>query len=409
MDSNRALFEDDQHGVTTRSLEKKCDSLLARCVADIESSENSQNPFLSAGSILKSILLQAAERRLPASSQEGSCPEGGYAGLALAHLCRALELQNGRPFSSSLFRGVTGIGWAVQTFNNSVDLPWRNGLLSDLDEELTEGLDQSKDHCLDIVNGLAGIAVYALSRGNSCNSARNLWELVDSKTCSSLSKWTQGNRGSDLSEFYQNLGCAHGVPGLLNVAAVACSIGIGSKSLSAVTVEALDALWNERSARGGYFPSTRGESRPARLAWCYGALGLTAVYKNSIRLSNDSKSRFHKLCELSIDQYWQNGHGICDASLCHGFAGVALATSLFSKELAVDPSLSSALHDVSYHAGRAALDQEVDRDGTSTFYFSAMGAMRPSIGLLEGKLGIALSLVAMFERDKPAWVNLLGY
>lgn len=404
-----SLSQDADDPAIEAMLQEKSDALLFRYAGSIPTPENNKDPFLSSGCALNSIVLQVASRRSAQRENKAQATGAQYADLALAQLLRSIELQNEKPFSASLLTGITGIGWAV---NNSIDPRmdgWGDEVLLIIDEQLTAAVLESRDPCLDAVNGLAGVAVYALSRAHVSRPTRDLWAAIESKIDDALTFWMHGSSASFANGFYGNLGCAHGVPGLINMAAMSCSKGLSSEKFARTTADALDHLWSKRIAHGGYFPSNTGGECPARLAWCYGALGLAAVYRNSTGLSKDSLQRFNTLCALSIEQYWGQDHGISDASLCHGSAGVALAARLFAKTPSIDSAIADSLERIAIHACQSCLDLEDTHLGKPVFYFRTKQGLRRAAGFLEGTPGIALSLVAMFEPGESNWIQLLGY
>lgn len=386
-----------------RDLMERSNSLLLRCARQFGDPAASLQPYLGQGSVLSAILIQqAAEASGDAEALR----------LAAAHLNHGGELLDKIPLSSSLYRGVTGFGWAVQTFARPDLLPWREEFLADLDDILAEGLEATENLNIDIINGLAGIAVYALSRGNTTPSATAMWTAVDERMAQFLAtcRFEAGDAPSTPGAA-ENLGVAHGLPGLLSVGAVAAARGMLSASTSAAIREKLDLLWGAAFESDGEacFGTRLGQSKQARLAWCYGGLGLATTFGNAVGLDPTNAERANLLCKSALAQFRAGAHGCNDASLCHGHAGVALAFAYLARTAWVDPALTEALREAALKACLQALESELPGENGPVFLYSSANTMKPSGSFLEGGPGVALSLASVFAARPAEWMQTLAY
>lgn len=395
---NRMKLKDADDAPSSLLAERSKD-LLVRWASLVKEPDAYKYPYLGHGSILNTIVL------LEASALQA---REDYVLAAAKHLEQGMALLDKLPLSSSLYRGISGIGWAVQNFSRPDLLPWREEVLGDLDNLLAEGLEVTNNLNIDIINGLAGIAVYAVARGLDQTSSRELWAVLDHKISDYFATWcTSAHEDRQPESVANNLGVAHGVPGLLSVAAVASSRGLLSGQTQALLKKGLDTLWNVALVENGKisYPCRHGETKTSRLAWCYGGLGIAATFKNGAAIDAANIQRLRLISESSLAQYEAGAHGIRDASLCHGYAGAALTFQYLAQSGILEDELASLLRTTSHDACSAALDSGIQRAGTS----STARGMVPSPSFLEGGAGVALALSAMFSERRPSWMDLLSY
>lgn len=388
---------------TEHDLLERSNALLLRSARQYGDPAASRQPYLGQGSVLSAILIQQAAE---------ASGDGDALRLAAAHLNHGNDLLDKIPLSSSLYRGVTGYGWAVQTFARPELLPWSEEFLADLDDVLAEGLEATEKLNIDIINGLAGIAVYALSRGKATPSARAMWTAIDERLAQFLAccRFEASDPGSTPGAA-ENLGVAHGLPGLLSVGAVAATRGLLSEATSTAVREKLDLVWSAAFSRNGEicFGTRLGQAHPARLAWCYGGLGLAAMYGNAAGMDPANAERANLLCRSALAQYQAGTHGINDASLCHGHSGAAMAFAHLARAHWVDPALAAPLRESALHACLLALDSELAGDNGPVFLYSSANTMKPSASFLEGGPGVALALAAVFASQPAKWMQTLAY
>jgi hypothetical protein len=119
--------------------------------------------------------------------------------------------------------------------------------------------------------------------------------------------------------------------------------------------------------------------------------------------------RLESISEACIEQYSENGHGIEDASVCHGHAGVALAFAAFASTKGIDQGVASKLSIWADRAAETTLAMEVESDRGPAFLFSSSTGMRDFGTFLEGGPGVALALSAMSSPGSARCLDLLGY
>jgi hypothetical protein len=375
--------------------------LLRRWASTIGEPDTIRNPYLNAGAALHALVLRHAALRLQRED---------FAIAAATHLERAFVLQDALPLSSSLYRGICGLGWVLARFDRPDLLPWRASTLVDIDALIADGLDVTDGVNIDVVDGVAGIAIYALARGNAEASAAALWGALDEKIGGYLHEWLQADAAS-LRGGGGNLGVAHGVPGLLAVAAAGAQRGLLGATTTMRLQDAFDTLWTFALHDGDriFFPNAIGQTHPARLAWCYGSYGLAAAFHAVAALDPRHRERVQRLCDSAAIQFDSPTRVFNDASLCHGHAGAALSCAWLARENPLTAASVQRLQAQALTSAAAAFDAEQRSSNGPLFLHSTKSGLQPSSSLLEGGAGIALALDAAFASDRADWLDLLGY
>lgn len=387
--------------VSATTLYARGRDLLFRIADDIKPPAEYQSPYIGQGSVLNAIVL------CEAASLRGR-EEDLHA--AAAHLRHGMALLDEVPLSSSLYRGITGFGWALQVFPMPELMPEREEILRDLDELLADGLEVTRNHNIDIINGIAGVAVYALARGGAEPSSQALWQALDALIVRYCAQWAPGSH-ENAKHASNNLGLAHGIPGLLAVGAVAHARGLLSAGAGAALKNGFDAFWSVAREPEGrcWYPTYQSVPTRSRLAWCYGGLGIAAIFKLGIALDAANAARFERVLVSSIAQYESGDHGIRDASLCHGDAGVTLSLEYLARGVGIDADLRRRLHLAATHAGALALDAERSDLGVGAFLHSTAQGMVHKMSFLEGGAGIALAITSAYADAPRPWMQLIGY
>lgn len=375
--------------------------LLLRVADTIAGQTESNFPSLSAGACLNSLVLQEAS---------ALSTRHDYMESAASHLRHAMDVFDRAPLSSSLYRGITGLGWAIQNFSCPELIGDTSELLEDLDSLLAEGIEVTNNPNVDIINGIAGIGIYGLSRGSDSESSSELWRQLFLCFKSVIDPWRIGDANAPDSVF-NNLGVAHGIPGLLLVTAEAARRGHLPQQSTDWVNSAMDRLWESHRVYGSRlgFPARHSASQEARLAWCYGSLGLASLFLVGAMLKPENKDRFLHLVNAAIEQHDEAAHGFRDASVCHGYAGAALAFSHFSQSIFVDEALRIRLQERALRCGTVSVGLEQRSVGAGHFTFWTRDGFKPSTSLLEGSCGVAMANVAASTRQHKRWMDLLGY
>ncbi len=377
---------------------------------------------------------------------------GGAAGLAvffayLAHahteagdeaaagrwLGWAIDADSQAPVPLSLFGGLCGVAWATAHVR---------GLLPGLDrEDVNEEIDETLLECLDgppwrkeydLVTGPVGFGVYALERLPRPIAIACLERVVAYLAEKAVRPSCLSSGGSHIAEVtwrveptwltpeyraryprgVYDLGMAHGVPGVIALLARACAVGVAADTAwplldGAVRWLLVQRAYNEPAG----FPAwidLDGTPEPARLAWCYGDLGVSVSLLSAARCLGVAH---WEQAALAIGRWaatrLPEQSGVVDAGLCHGAAGVG---HLFNRLFQATGEACFA--DVSRYWFQRTLEMRQSGRGIGGYLAGAVGpedAMiwRPEPGLLVGAAGIALALLSAATPIEPAWDRML--
>ena len=349
-----------------------------------------------------------------------------YLELAIAALADA-------DTDASLWSGFVGVAWVSQHvrgrfIDNDEDDP-----NSELDEMLAELLAHSPwRRQYDLINGLAGHAVYAIERLNRPVGRKLLAHVVE--RIGELAQERDGgiswltppehlvpSRRVECPRGAFDLGVAHGIPALVSGLAGACAAGVADGRARPLLDGAVRWLLAQRRDGSSAFPAWihDGGEQVARLAWCYGDAGVAAALLSAARAVDEPSwaeaalEIGRRAAQLGHDDEEAKQLGVKDAGLCHGSLGLALIFQrlwhdgrdpLFSAAARRWYTRSLALHRPgSGLAGYQALDYPRGVDpGESALQW----VDDPS--LLTGIAGIGLGLLAGVSNVEPAWDRLLA-
>lgn len=334
------------------------------------------------------------------------------AAATTAHVGAALAAR-GASDPLGLHGGLAGLGWTIA---HLADDEHADEICASIDLVLLRALADWRGH-YDLTGGLVGLGVYALERGEHGHRlvARILEQLEASAEprgaglawhtpAALLPDWQRALA----PDGYWNLGLAHGIAGIIGLCARCAAAGVdearartlmnGAASyLLEVEPPAAEegryAMWY---ARGGGSNGQR-----ARLAWCYGDLGiavaLTAAGRVDARWSEPARELARSCAARTAPP------GVQDTALCHGAAGIAHILA----------RIAGATNDeVIAAAARRwfAVTLEMRTDhvyGGFPAFDGGTLAWRADTSLLAGATGVALALHAMVSDVEPRWDRML--
>lgn len=337
-------------------------------------------------------------------------------------LGEAIELLPEKSMDASLLCGFPGVAWTTEhLLLLSGETPAEDPS-SEIDDALIAALeDPTFVPAYDLIDGLAGLGVYALERGERL-SGRRLASLVldrlEATACpqSAGISWPSGQitrtaQGKDVApdETYFNLGLSHGVPGVVAVLArflAVPELAPRARPLLEGVVEWIRAQRLPAGMDGAYpdFVAHDVIPEPARLAWCYGDPGVAAsLFAAARALRRPDVEAFavdvaHAACRRAFET-----SAVVDAGFCHGSAGLA---HLFHRLHRASGDAECA------RAGRAwfarLLERTEDRPniaGLATFCFERErgGEYIEDPAWLTGAAGAGLALLAAVTDLDPVW------
>ena len=367
---------------------------------------------------------------LPAPEDPACGPSlaGGHAGFALVFAYAGLAAAGGRREAfhhrarahleaaadlnaadgPGLFAGWTGVAWTVDHLQRLGLLEAGEDLNVDLDEALLALLEPGAWRGLpELIDGLAGIGLYALDRPEAPRARRIITRVLALLQATAVATpsglaWPEPEGGF-------NLGVAHGHSGVIGLLAEATPRGF---AVAAALLEpALAWLLSCKAHHpdGSIFGRAFEPNRPAdpegcRLSWCYGDLGIApvlmlAALRTGRRAWREEAVQLALACAARPEPW----AGVRDAGLCHGAAGNAHLCNRLYQATGLAPLKACAR---AWYEGVLALRQKETACGGYRAFTGTLDARQPWTpvpGLLMGSAGIALSLLAATTGVEPAW------
>lgn len=355
-------------------------------------------------------------------------PGAGYGEVAQERLERAIDILSSTAHDPSLFAGFAGVSWAVEHLQGGpAEGEDEEDPNEDIDAALLELLRKTPwPHDYDLVAGLVGHGVYALERLPRPSAAACL-ELVVERLAEIADRRPEGvawhtplalvpelNRPW-YPEGLDNLGVAHGTPGVLALLARICASGVAAERSRALLADGVSWLLAQKMTGNeiSIFPYAVGSGfkiRPARTAWCYGdpgialallaaarAVGEPAWEREALALARAAARRPPENCNVN------------DAGLCHGAAGLGHLLNRLYQATGEPEFLEAARAWL-----RRALSYREPGRGIGGFLayttvdesFEEMGWIDDA-GFLIGSAGMALILLAATSGVEPAWDRVL--
>jgi hypothetical protein len=412
-----------------------------RPILDGDAAAPAHEAIRAIGDTLADSIQSQAEADSPAVAARYASLVSGRAGLALFYAYReraghgghgvagrllgeAIERAMGTELGLSLCEGLTGVAWAAAHLKDTT--PGAAALQRQVSANLLLALerpatpDAPVDY--DLLYGLVGLGVYALERLPEPGAVALLERIVDrldelaERRADTITWWTPPALTHAPARFptgWYNLGVAHGVPAIVALLALACRAGVAAGRARPMLDGAVTWLLAQRlPGPGAAFPSYVGagiDPRPARLAWCYGDLGLTAALLVAARAVGQPswEQTAIELALRAADRSPEES-SVVDAPLCHGSIGVG---HVFNRLFQVTGE--GRLGDAARYWLERGLAMR--RPGGKLGGFHALmpgpdGRPRRPVahrGLLYGAAGIGLALLAATTDIEPAWDRVL--
>lgn len=320
-------------------------------------------------------------------------------------------------FDPTFYGSHVGAGFAYTLLEGS--LIEADDQDSDIDEMVGRLLGVSPWLNYDLIHGVVGLGVYALTRLPRENARRQVLLTIErlretaKETPEGLSWWTNPavvteQRAEMYPEGYYDYCLAHGNAGIVGFLARALAAGVeeARPMLESVT----NWLLSSRLPNGE-FPGMVGpgeEPKGTRTAWCYGDPGVAiSLLAAGQALGDDG------IVKVAVDTAAgcigrpPEVAGVVDAGLCHGSAGIAHVFNRFWQASGDDRFADLARYWIRY-----TLDNRVDVEyagfpSMSGFDQPEGPSLKPSAAMLEGAPGVGLALLAAASTDEPRWDRML--
>lgn len=336
-------------------------------------------------------------------------PGAGHDARAQRTLARAMDLITTTPLGPSLFSGFTGIAWVAEVLAGDPSAAPEDDPIAAVDRALEASLARARpDQPYDLVEGTAGVGVYALERMPRSSAKRMLALVVE--------RLTAAVRLRKKPRATWNLGVAHGVPGVIAVLGRIAAADVGArakKGARALLEEAVTWLLAQELPQSaeGRFAHAVGPGiprEPTRLAWCYGDAGIAAALLVAARAAGAPAWEGAAMrIALHAAARTETTSGVRDAGLCHGAAGVA---HVFHRLHRVTGEARLAAAARTWFERALAMRKPGRGFGGFSAYDPAAegsGGWRGRPDFLTGAGGVTLSLLAATTDVDPVWDRAL--
>lgn len=360
---------------------------------------------------------------IPHHSEEG--PATDRAERAVPFLQGALERVASEPLGAGLYGGLAGTGWVLAHLANWVYAADEDDPNAAIDAVLYEHLSQTPwDGDYDLINGLVGIGVYAVARLPSPTGVQLLAQVVARLANLAIAEATgitwrtpphllPEPQRRDFPHGYYNLGLSHGIPGVIALLGHAVAAGVATATVRPLLHGAVRWLLAQDPAYavgtetgGDSFPAFVADRRPtpaARLAWCYGDVGIAAALLGTARRVNEPAwaAEAIRIARRAAQRPVAQS-GVHDGCLCHGAAGLAHLFNRFYQATGEQHFLHQARFWI-----KETMTLRQPAQGIAGYCFWRGAVWVDTPGFLEGAAGIGLALLAAATPITPAWDRLL--
>ncbi len=326
----------------------------------------------------------------------------------------------------SFCSGIAGSAWVMVHLEQEEFINTDNDeLLVDLDEYLYQNMiSDMKAGNYDLLYGANGYALFFINRYKNTNSKKLkskykgfllefielLNKMAEADTDKSI-KWISVLDPSTKAKGY-NLGLSHGISSIIGILSRLHKYDdfkVQTKTLLTGAINYIISQENKSPSSSSLFPSwvakEEKNTKPSRLAWCYGDLGIGIQLWTASRVLGDlslEKIAIRILKHAATRKTLQQTK-VKDPGVCHGAFGNALIfqkifqetqISVFkdAHEYWIDEGMKMAIHD----KGHAGFCQWKGSNGWV-----------PEISLLEGVAGIGLSIINYLADFESNWDECL--
>ncbi len=326
------------------------------------------------------------------------------------------QAQHGVPHTSLYDSGLAGLGWTLTHILDGDDS------LSVIDEVLVELLRAERcTRGYDLAQGLTGIGVYFLERlatGGGDTAREGLDLVIDALArCATVTDagitWrTPAELGPPTirdayPDGFFDCGLAHGTPGVIAFLGRAAALADRPAAPRRLCEAALRWVAAQRQDRDpcGRFPAMIGGRAPerSRAAWCYGDPGVAvALWGVAARLGTSTSLALETAHDCATRD--PATCGVRDGALCHGASGIAHLCNRFY-QASGDTTFRDAAR--AWFARTLAMRGPAN-DGIGGFtQWRGEGTWHASSDLIDGAIGIGLSLISAITDTEPSWDRML--
>ena len=324
--------------------------------------------------------------------------------------------------------GIAGAAWAIELLQEEdfIDVN-SDELLSELDDFLIHTIKEMEtgDNYFDFLHGTLGIGFYFFKRYQKTQSIElkntykeqllyiiNLLENASQKE-GNMIKWESYLIRKDKLKGV-NLGLSHGMPSIINFLSRLAAHDIFYDQVESLIKNATNFVLhhqNKDTSNSSLFPSWVYEGMDtnanARLAWCYGDLGIGITLWRAGKATNDKELQQNAITILKHSAIRRDRIecNVKDAGLCHGAFGIMHIYNYMYKE--TKEELFKETADFWIDEGMAMAHHENGYAGYMQWTGGENEGWRLESGLLEGIAGIGLSIISYLAPFETKWDECL--
>ncbi|MBP2834103.1 lanthionine synthetase C family protein [Aquimarina sp. U1-2] len=334
------------------------------------------------------------------------------------------EINNGYTYPT-FCTGIAGAGWVLELLNEEefIDID-SDELLSDLDEYLFVSMKANTDEgYYDFLHGAIGYGCYFLKRYQNTQNTQlktrykdYLHYLVTALKKSALQDQA-GTYWKTMLDHEKkmvgvNLSLSHGLASIINFLSRIYAFDDFKDEVKEVLIQTVEYIQHQKcydSSSTSMFPTWIYEGMDkvpkARLAWCYGDLGLgLSLWKAGKALDNSSyKKEALTILRNAATRKDRIEAGVKDVGLCHGSCGIAHIFHFMYKETQ-EPIFKVVAHHwmdqavtMATHNGNAGYMQ----------WGGEKEQWKEETNLLEGIAGIGLAMISFLADFETKWDECL--
>ena len=333
-------------------------------------------------------------------------------------LSRVVNNINNMNDNATFAGGVCGVVWLLEHLTNEGFIEYDlEELYWDTDEYLYEYMIYHiKNNNYDFLHGALGIANYFLNR-NTAKTDKYLLHFINLLSENSIVDTQYNSVGfksliinTDDPFTAYNFSLSHGMASILYfLQRSLLSETFKKNSEINYLISGLNNFFqqnqNDITNFNSYFPTWIGDTnivKNARIAWCYGDLGIGITYLNYGKNHLNNKLSDYGIAILSntLNRKDIQAEKVMDAGVCHGSSGISMIY-----ERAFTLTRKKEFMDASEYWINVALHQSTHFDGVCG-YKSYTGVTRGYVnetGFLEGISGIGLVFISKLDTSLGNW------
>ncbi len=338
-----------------------------------------------------------------------------YLNKVVAIVEESIELLNTKPLATiAVGGGLAGTAWLMAFLSNEGLISYEEDIFQTFDEIILASLqDDLNKKNYDFFHGYLGKCFYFLERQKQHKDDELLEKLLIDlesigKPINEIRLWQVIHVDGNLT---CNLGLSHGIPSILVFFCKLYNLGIQTTYLEKRIREIANWLIGQKqSSEVSYFSYNTTYRTAARLAWCYGDLGVAIALKhagNSLKdaylqdVANDIIIHSTQRDILSAGVAINSRLNYAETNFCHGASGIAFIYHNFYKDTQNKAIKIAADY---WHEQVEKAFKENEKNIFYTFVKREAKIWEITNGLLEGATGVALALLSEQYPDvKPTW------